>query len=102
MASEDLIFPLLPRNTTVAVESGLDRVNQLQKKQKIKGVAGDEANDDTQQARIEERQRKQHEQRQKEQQSGEEASQEATVAQEEADAELDKSSTKGRNLDTYA
>ncbi|RUO40580.1 hypothetical protein CWE15_07495 [Aliidiomarina taiwanensis] len=100
MASEDLIFPLLPRNTTVAVESGLDRVSQLQKKQKIKGVAGDEANDDTQQARIEERQRKQQEQRKKRQQGQQQSAEKESP--DETDTGIEGASNKGRNLDTYA
>ncbi|MCO4320188.1 hypothetical protein [Aliidiomarina quisquiliarum] len=104
MASQDLIFPLLPRNTTVAVSSDLDKVTQLQKKPKIKGVAGDDAGDETQQARVEERQKqRQQERRQQEQSEAKgEASKQASADAEPRERPFDPDSSKGQNLDTFA
>lgn len=89
MASQDFIFPLLPRNTSVKLGTGLDRVVQLEKKQKIKGIAEDDEASETQHARIEERQKRQQEE-QREQQGKQQ------------DAEPDPDDNKGQNLDTYA
>ncbi len=106
MASQDLIFPLLPRNTTVAVSSDLDKVTQLQKKPKIKGIAGDDAGDETQQARVEERQKqRQQERRQQEQNEAESNAGKQTAAggdTEPRERAFDPDSSKGQNLDTFA
>lgn len=103
MASQDLIFPLLPRNTTVAVNSELDKVTQLQKKPKIKGVAADEDGDETQHARIEERNKqKQQERQQREQAEASSGEQADSSEQEPQERRVDPDSSKGQNLDTFA
>ncbi|CUS48585.1 MAG: hypothetical protein HLUCCO02_00865 [Idiomarinaceae bacterium HL-53] len=90
--SQDLIFPLLPRNTKIDLNTDRDRVEQLQKKQKIKGVRPEEGGE-TQHARVEERNRQQQEQgrKEREQQSEQEASDSS-----------DEDGVKGQNLDTFA
>lgn len=106
MASQDLIFPLLPRNTTVAVNSDLDRVTELQKKQRIKSIAGDDAGDETQQARVEERQKRRQEERRKKEQSEAEGKPEQQLLKEadekSAERVIDPDNSKGQNLDTFA
>lgn len=96
--SQDLIFPLLPRNTKVELGNDLERVKQLQKKQKIKGVRPEEDGGETQHARIEERQRKMQEESKKEHDDNNNAQ-----SQNESEhLEHDEDSPKGHNLDTFA
>ncbi|HLV47469.1 MAG TPA: hypothetical protein VKY35_00235 [Aliidiomarina sp.] len=107
MASQDLIFPLLPRNTTVAVNSELDKVTQLQKKPKIKGVSSEEEGDETQQARVQERQKRQQEERRKREQKEQQAEDAKPLTAKQAELEsrergVDPDSSKGQNLDTFA
>lgn len=107
MASQDLIFPLIPRNTTVAVNSELDKVTQLQKKPKIKGVSSEEEGDETQQARVQERQKKQQEERRKREQAEQQAEGAKPLTAKEAAEQakervVDPDSSKGQNLDTFA
>lgn len=90
MASQDFIFPLLPRNTSVKLNTEIDRVVQLEKKQKIKEISEDDNASETQHARIEERQKQQ--QQQSKQQS----------KQKKQDSKPDPDDHKGQNLDTYA
>lgn len=101
MASDDLIFPLLPRNTQVSLGGDRDRIRQLQKKQKAKLIAGDDEQDETQHARIEERQQRQSSGEQQAQQEPEQSAQASTHVQPES-SEQASSSRKGQHLDIFA
>ncbi|TCZ92602.1 hypothetical protein EYQ95_00900 [Lysobacter sp. N42] len=92
--SQDLIFPLLPRNTKIDLGNDLERVKQLQKKQRIKGVRPEEGGD-TQHARIEERQRKMQEDSRRQHEKDQKPEQETQL-------EHDDDDPKGHNLDTFA
>lgn len=100
MASQDLIFPLLPRNTAVPVTSELDKVTQLQKKQRLNAVASEEESE-AQHARIQERQKQQQGQHQQERQSNQQAATK-TGEQIQTKRPIDPDSTKGQNLDIFA
>lgn len=52
MASQDMLFPILPRNTRIDVRDPNLRVSRTEKAQRGKRVQDDESQDVTQEARV--------------------------------------------------
>ncbi|MCC5855443.1 MAG: hypothetical protein JJU10_07195 [Idiomarina sp.] len=118
MVSQDIIFPLLPRNTSVDLKSGLDKVNQVQRLKKSSVVSEDESSE-LQHARVEERQRRQqgakHDNPQQENAKQDESALTESTEQHEVqrskpqsahetttEENVPETQIKGQNLDTYA
>lgn len=59
MANQDILFPLIPRNTQVDLKSTQGRIQRIEKRPRSPAVQDDEEFDDTQEARIEQRYRPQ-------------------------------------------
>ncbi|RUO26180.1 hypothetical protein CWE09_05550 [Aliidiomarina minuta] len=97
MANQDILFPLLPRNTQVDMKSTYGRITRVQKKPRSPAVSDEEDFDDTQEARVRQRLRDQSRQKQG-------PPEPSPVAEDPRKDEKDDDDDehKGRNLDIFA
>lgn len=97
MANQDILFPLIPRNTQVDMKSAYGRITRIQKKPRSPAVSDEEDLDDTQEARV---QQWMHDQARKKQGPPEPSPVVDDPRRDEKDDDDDEH--KGRNLDIFA